>query len=1076
MDSRKVTVIPSDEEFEDCNEDSFYNNKSDSHSQSFEDDILYGGHEDDMIQMKVSKHMRDLSGFLHNKNFLTEKQDHNTNIINLGEYKTYNIPAPHLEEFFTILDDCRKEKRDLHFLEKQETKTQSKSGIMIDFDRFQSSKEQQVKSEHFLLLARRITKLLKEFIDFTPFAHNGKFFFKIFIIRKPAIVLAPPTTDPNAPPRYKDGFHILIPEIQVIKGFKIYLLNQIQSRGILNRIFNDIVNDEEPNKMLDMGSTRNPVHFFGHSKLKKPAYLLTNAYESTIYMADDEDDNVKQLDVKDILQGVIKNGNTEVPINLTYELSLSFYLETLNNNPTWLRKIQCDYRAELETNIQSLVERTDKGIFKLDDIAAENNNIDMLAIANAEIKYLQDLLSIIDISYATDYSKWRTVLCAIAHTGNTEPYKKLAIWFSKRKPDNWSAVEFEKQWNDATNKRFDRKPVTKASIIYWAKLSSPRRFDEINSENYIRVLAKGVYENEGRIEHALVARTLYAMVGSKFVVDVDHNEKGRRPYCWFEFVVPGQAMRKGEIYKWRREINPDNIHIFVAEQMPKLYAEILQKVKDRKELAENNNEVKYFHGIEKTLKKYQTNLGNDGFQNGVVKQAEYKFRQRGFLDELDSYPDIIGVGNGVLKLPNVVGGKAELIRGFHEYKISKYTETDYIPFDTENPYIKRLLNAFHDIYPEDDVFEFQLMYGSTDLDGRDSRGIMFIKVGGGQNGKTFFETMKHNAIGNQYAASGKMTLLTSPSEKGESANSALMQIEGKRGFYFDESNRCDTINIARFKSLTSPGYQSGRELHSKQKNFKVTSNMSVLSNYDIIFDTTDHGTWRRVYYYKCKVKFCTNPDPNNAFEKCEDSRFAHEYINDYNYQQAMLSILVHYYEKLWLLYDGDIKQIPVPTIMKETEVFRNRQDAINRFITQMVVKSPAAEAINISVISQRYSEWYTKHVGKHTYFLDSISSQMENSCIAQFFERRTNNVLYLIGHRIKQTAEEPLQEGEQELAFHITIPVIKPPPAPLVRPEVQMTESDKYLDSFTKNIPIVIQTRDNIAEDIDIDELLKDLI
>jgi hypothetical protein len=91
---------------------------------------------DEIIQKNVSKKVRDFKQFFSSNNFVTEKGDQRTNIINVGEKKTFCIPDTYIEEFFTLADECRKEGRMIHFSERQETSDKDRSGIMIDFDRY----------------------------------------------------------------------------------------------------------------------------------------------------------------------------------------------------------------------------------------------------------------------------------------------------------------------------------------------------------------------------------------------------------------------------------------------------------------------------------------------------------------------------------------------------------------------------------------------------------------------------------------------------------------------------------------------------------------------------------------------------------------------------------------------------------------------------------------------------------------------------------------------------------------------------------------------------------------------------
>ena len=1026
---------------------------------------------EEIVQTKISKKIRDLREFLADGTLVTEKGNQSTNLINVSEKKTYCLPDIKVEEFFTILDECRREERMLHYSERQETSNQAYSGIMIDFDRYQKSKEVEITDKHLSTLIARICRVLFDIID--PAEHadaTNQVYFHIFIIRKPEIVLQP-VKNPKDTPIYKDGFHILIPDIQVMKGVKKYLLDEIINRGVMKMTFRDISNIEEPEKMLDKMSASNPVHFLGNSKPGKPAYNLVHAYEFSVYAGDDEFTRV-DLDVKNLLAGKDPKGGD---INLTYETSLSYFLPTFNGKPTWLTKRHFKCKQSIETKLQLLVEKTAGTVIPDDDLAEIENSVDILTIGNAEAKHIKNLLAIIDISYAIEYEKWFKVICAIAYTNQN--YKPLAVWFSQRAPDKWSPHEVDRVWIEALNGRYDRTPITKRSIIFWAKESSPQRFRELEKENYIEILSRYAYENEGRVEHSMAARVIHAMISEKFVVDAAPKEGGRTGYIWWEYVVKGQQMKRGEIYKWRREADPDNVHLFISEHLPKIYAEQRQRIRNRKDTAENEAQAKYWANVEKTFMTYMSKLSNDTFQGGIIRQAQYRFRVRGFYDELDTYEDVIGVGNGVLK----TGVNPQLITGFHEYKISKFTETDYVPYNPDCKYQQELLQWSRDIFPEPDVNLFMWLHASTGVSMYEAACILLLLVGGGQNGKTSWAKMIHNTLGNMYCAAGKATLLTSQMERGESANSAQMQMRGKTFVYMDEFNMSVCLNDARIKSIVTPGWQSGRDLHEKQTNFKNTCNPVALSNFDFGVRTTDHGTWRRIYYYKAKMKFCKNPNPDNPYERRGNSAWESKNPNDPNYKSAMLSLLTHFNQILWRDYGGDLKNVPVPTIMKETEEFRDRQDMLNKFISLSAVKSPGCDITSLQSVAQRYVEWLKKSAHSEMVSQQEAEVMIENSRLGPYLEFRMGGIKYLIGYRIR-TQDEPPREGEIMLIDFEREQVKKIPsnaapvqPAPIQLadnlPEVDtnINQTDILLQDLIRNAPKHIQnTIDKKNTDIDL--------
>jgi phage/plasmid-associated DNA primase len=1008
---------------------------------------------EEIIQRKISRSVRDLQHFFRSDpSFVLEKGDPRANIINVQERRCYCIPQGRICEMFRLMEACRMESRSLHFTERQYTDTITHSGIFLDFDRYQSSPLPQFGRGEYARFLRALGKILFDCIELPQ--RRG---IRAIFTRKPRILEAQTKIGSVV---YRDGFHVLIPEIMITKGLKMHIINEIVERKVMSRMFADIENIEPPEQMVDRASGRNPIHFMGNSKVGSPPYVI-------------EDVLMFEIDIDEVAVNTV--GIQEIPpgANLAYELSLGYafsdpatraLVDDAGNSvggagnsaggaggnaagnsagnsgkgrgagagaasvgvlapgirpeaaaaaPTytpWLRKERYECRPHMETQIQRLVETGAANAEAPREVEEAERAVDMMALTDAEARYISQLLDILDISYATEYEKWFNVLCAIASVSTR--YRDVARRFSMRAPGKWNEAEFDRVWAEASSGKRHPRPVTKRSIIHWARESSPERFREISNATYTQLLRNYVFENEGRVEHAMVARLLHSMIGEKFVTDVENPDSIRHFYRWYEFVLPGQAQRKGEVFKWRREADPDQIHIFISDTLRIVYRDLLNEIKRSRDEAESEALAKYWMRVQKQFAQSMSRLSDNSFQVGVIRQAQYRFRQRGFVEDLDSYEDVLGVGNGVLRLAH----RAEFIRGFHEYKVSKYTEVDYVPYDPANPYVQRLMQVFHDIFPEPDVCEFMLFHGGTWLDACEPASLLLLLVGGGQNGKSFYLRMVHSALGNQYVGAGKIALLTSPTERAESANSAQMQMKNKRGFYFEEANKCEVLNSGRVKSITSPGYQSGRDLHQRQENFRNTCNPVAASNYDFIIDTTDHGTWRRLGLYRSKVKFCRNPDPKNPFEKLEDPTIMKCYPNDDNYRRAMLSILVHYNERLRCEYNNDLRRVPCPTIDIETYQFRRRQDTVHRFITDMIVRSPESDALSLQTVALRYQEWFGKMMRGVVPSTLEIMSQFENSCLSTHLENRGNCTLFLVGHRMKSAPEDPLLPGESLLA------------------------------------------------------------
>jgi hypothetical protein len=260
-----------------------------------------------IIQKNISANIQNLKLFLSSNDFITEK-DQRTNLISVADGKTYCIPVDKYDDLFEKLEACRKENRMLHYSERQVTIDVSHSGIMIDLDRYQASDKPQITIHHYEKFSRMLSLILMETLDFSQYLDSmGNTTINMFYIRKPSVV-AEPKKSPSDPTIYKDGLHLLIPEVQVTRGYKKFLMDELQSRDFMAKVFSDIDHSVQPaSKMLDMNSASVPVHFYGHSKVGRPAYKLVAAHKCNL-MFDEMLADRTALDHLGLAEGILKDG------------------------------------------------------------------------------------------------------------------------------------------------------------------------------------------------------------------------------------------------------------------------------------------------------------------------------------------------------------------------------------------------------------------------------------------------------------------------------------------------------------------------------------------------------------------------------------------------------------------------------------------------------------------------------------------------------------------------------------------------------------------------------------------------
>ncbi|KAG3008324.1 hypothetical protein PC119_g14256 [Phytophthora cactorum] len=119
--------------------------------------------------------------------------------------------------------------------------------------------------------------------------------------------------------------------------------------------------------------------------------------------------------------------------------------------------------------------------------------------------------------------------------------------------------------------------------------------------------------------------------------------------------------------------------------------------------------------------------------------------------------------------------------------------------------------------------------------------------------------------------------------------------------------------VPHARVLRGPGGQGDhrrrgavRQLYKEQENFRVNCNHIVTSNHRFVIETTEHAVWRRFMSYRFKICFKHDCDPANPSERQKDPPLIGRIMGDKCYQEAFLSILVHYRSMLYAKNDGQI--------------------------------------------------------------------------------------------------------------------------------------------------------------------------
>jgi phage/plasmid-associated DNA primase len=1009
------------------------------------------------LQENVESIVRTFKEFLSTPTFINNVGDKTTNIIDRYSKKCYCIPDRKIPKFFKFLEITRRKKLKMMLYEKQS----EYSGIMLDFDIKINHGGSDIGQTQYHRLCISVIKVLMKYLHFSEDEIGQTRNIYVGFIKKPKIVYD------NETDSYKDGLHMLIPGIQITRALKKHIINTLIEDGALEKVFKEIIphSSMSRSEFLDVNSAHVGVFYVGSaSKINSPPYDFADVYrvQTTIGELDDI------IPIK--IPNFSDNG-TEEGTNICYEFSLNWM-----KNPEKGGIIE-KRRYDIQSKYQHLIDQYKAKPNEDEEVDGENDNyyneMSILNLHDPDMEYIKLLLDILHEKRSEDYALWFDVLCALAHTSPS--YKPLGEYFSRKCPEKFDHVNFDKVWESILTQKSNRLSI--GSIHYWAKNDNPDRYEEVRQRSIFTLLYKKIYDPqvEGNLEHYDIAEILFQVLKNKYVYD-----KAFGVSTWYEFVLENEPMKVGEMYKWRSyNDRPNSIMKYISTILPNLFRKVLDRIKTT--LDECNTDLsKYHYQIYKNFQKSCRQLKNSGFKRAVGTECEQLFERMGFSEELDNDPDLKGVANGIMKL----GTKCKLIQGYHGHLVSKYTKARFKPMNPRDKITAKVLTALRNLFPdcEPDTFDYIMHYLSSTLDGHKKESIMMLLVGKGSNGKSFLVELHKGAIGEIYGVKMPLSFLTSRSKDAESATPALMQLKDAHFAYYSESNKFEILNMAKIKEFTGQETLAGRKLHSDYVNFKPKCHHLVASNNDFEINGTDHGTWRRIDYVTMKIKFCALStdayDPTNPYERVADPSLGSKWADDEDTLEAYLGILAYYYESLQTNYDGKVRNVPHPHVRKETEEFRSRQDKVNNFLNMTLVKCEDDDSETpMTDVIEKYNKWYeSQFPGSNGEYKRHAKDQLENSKI-QSFIKKTRLGNYVKGYRILGVGEVKTDDEE----YYIDLFEKKNLNALHIKPE----NAKEYVERLCREYDGVVQEpiivlkdndikNDDTDSDSDIEELVRD--
>ena len=1009
---------------------------------------------DNFLSTTTNSHVAQLDKFLSRPEFIAGEHDERTNIFIPGKAR-YCISENEINMFFLLLEHIRRDGLSLIFAEKQEEKF---SGILIDVDIFYKAHitESKLTFDFFQDIVSILMVAIEDIFDLTPLKQISDK-IQIAITKRPK----PVPREHNGQTIMSEGFHILIPSIKINRASKHFLIKRLISTGTFERRIESALKEyliDEKYSYIDEASRYVPAFFIGCKRdPKKPPYELYTVFNYQ-FKSDYRNSNLSE-------NRELNDRNTNCIV--CYEFSLNY--EVPNG---YIKKCnilsQVKYAGEIDAYAHNNRPQDIEEELKL------SGQLSLMNLHDPEFGFIKSLLDILHPVRAQDHMPWMEVMMALSGIG--ERVKPLAEYFCRKCPEQFRKMGmsgFESVWLNLVTKSKTLPTGKKkglGTLIWLAKADNPKRYDEVIRRNILKTINTIAYKRSvnGEFEHADIAEILFQMFNNKYATD---KVNGERTLSWFEFVIPGESMKKGEVFKYHHDTNPRSLERYMSEVLVGIFEKMHNDMFEQRHDAKSNTKSttptndaasvmtdtefermqarkeEIRKGIGKTIK----NLKKDNFIKSTINRCLVKFEKRGFADQLDQDDHIMGVGNGVLQFHD--SGKVELIQSQHDYKISLFTPVDYVPFDPRKPHTKHLLRAFRSMVKDDepDTFLFLMCSLASALTGHKKEAFLIFLLGTGREGKSTLMQLWRAVLG-QYGRKLPIALLVGMRAKGESANPAMMDMENKRGCSYQEPDQTDRMNVSAMKETTGGEKQTGRGLFQGQREFEPKCVHLIPTNYLIDINTTDDATWRRIKVIRLQIKFFnandTKYNPNDPFHRRADPQ-ADKFDKDPEYLSAFLSILVHYWQVLKIIYDGKLVNIPHPHIEYETAKYRTAKDSIDEFITRRMVRVPERAFIPGQKPSQ-HIERMKDIIEKYILWMDSqakwcakslIESSLENSKIGKMFEQDRVSK-YLKGFRFLGPAET--KQPDEAYVFDVSF-------SDLLGDEYETKTWKEERDSLNKN-------------------------
>jgi P4 family phage/plasmid primase-like protien len=829
-------------------------------------------------------------------------------------YKKYYIEDKSLNKFYEYYNNILGS-RNIHLTEKP--KEVSILTVDIDFKFSSENSKRQYNLENIKYLISKYIEVINNNLKVKK--SNSRSF--LFEKDKPSFE--------KKNNQYKDGFHIIFPDIAMNKLMKYIITDEVKELVKKENGFKDIPYINSLDDVFDVCVlSRNNWCMYGSKKYNGSLYKLKKIFKYNLKEIKlskyNKDDIVKLLSVRKFKEEDVSKLNSNIT-DIIWNQKIENISQKYN-----LKKKDKKKNSDNSNNKTEIYELIDNEEYSNNDDfnnKKDNNNYD-------EAKKLVKLLS---KKRAAEYSSWIHVIWCL-HNIDKRLFSE-ALDFSKKDMIKYDYNSCKKTWDNAeeTESGFNM-----PSLRNWAKEDSPKEYQKLIDAS-VNLL---IQEAESGT-HYDIAKLMYKLYRDVYrCSDIRHG-------IWYEYITKKHG--------WVEVDAGYTLNILLSEDLCKRFANLnayywQKSTNTTLSGFESDALQKKADRISKLIKELKKN----NFKAQVLAQCANLFYEKDFEERLDSNRDLIRFDNGVYNLKNGIFRKGcpdDYLTFGVNYNFPKKMTFDH-------PHIKELEEYFRKIQTEKDMREYILTLLSTYLDGHITEQKFIIWTGVGANGKSTTVELLQASMGD-YFGSIPITLLTKKRGGSSAASPELSSTRGKRFVVFQEPEKNDQIHVGYMKELTGGDTILARPLYKNPVRFKPQFKLLLTCNNLPGIPSSDKGTWRRLRVTPFETEFVdSNPEGNKQFLK--DKQLYKKLVK---WKEAFMWLLL---KKYYPLYKKNGLKEP-KKVTKFTDKYKMDSDIYLEFIHEnLVVTKKNKDYESISMVYTTFKSWY-----RESYATNSCPSKKE---------------------------------------------------------------------------------------------------